>query len=405
MASRVNISTYLENILNAVYGEEVRTSIHDSIEALHQEVEEDVTTVTDSFTALTPAGYAADAKAIHEQAVLIRGKLTNNGDAQAGDIDFDDISTSGVYRLVASETYLNSPLTTSTGWLVVYQFGDGGRNCMQIVYESGTNSNRTYLSYIRTYSATAGWGDWQSSSFAIDDTLTVAGCAADAKAVGDAIAELAYTPIEFTDLNYNIETQDGLHFYNDQPLEYGMTVTSIAYQWILNKEPVWVRLNGVDIPIDSGHPTNNQGTMTGLTITTDRTWTFKAKESPVGSILATTASRALSVIFTHRVFWGTAVNQLDANSAFVESFRDTGSLITDSLNLSFTVTAATGTYIWFMSPVILGTPAFTFNGFTGGFILNKIMTFTNKYGFTDQYYVLRSVQPSLGNVTISVSKA
>lgn len=39
-----NIKEYLDNILSAIFGKDVRKSIHDSIEAMNEEVAESITT-------------------------------------------------------------------------------------------------------------------------------------------------------------------------------------------------------------------------------------------------------------------------------------------------------------------------------------------------------------------------
>lgn len=402
MADRVDISEYLEKILTAVYGEEVRGSIHDSIEALHQEVERGVITVTDTFNDRTAAGVAADAKAIHEQALLIRGKLSSGTEGVS--VNLNDMNTSGVYRLITSETYINSPLGTNTGWLVVYHYGDGGRNCMQIAYETGTAVNTTYNTYFRTYSASNGWGPWQASIYSIDDTLTKAGEAADAKAVGDRFDRLEYAPIEFTQLVYAFQTQDGVAINGGELAEKGTTIVNMTYEWTVNKEPTSVTLDGGKLTIDTSHPTWNQGVLnlpTGLT--TNKTWTFKAKEKQTGSIPVVTTSMAATVKFASRIFWGAKPNTGEPNSTFIESLRST-SVLSETLDTEFTVTAGTGDYIWFAYPKRFGRADFSYGGFTGGFFLFIEEIFTNKYGASEPYYVYRSDNPSLGNTKITVTK-
>ena len=58
-----NINTYLEDILTAVYGEEVRGSIHDAIDAINKECQTGLSTagtyVTQARTAATNAGNSA----------------------------------------------------------------------------------------------------------------------------------------------------------------------------------------------------------------------------------------------------------------------------------------------------------------------------------------------------------
>lgn len=396
---------YLSNIKTAVYGEEVRGSIHDSIEAMYEAVQENVTTVAKvSGDSVSDYGVAADAKDLQEYAIIVRGKLGSSGET----INLNDIRETGVYRLVDSVTYLFSPLTTGTGFLVVYRYNDGGRNCIQIMYETGSVKS-TYNTYTRNYSAgSQDWTSWQSSNSVIDATLTQEGQPADAKAVGDMFRELMYSPIEITDLNYNVTTEDGVIASNDPRypenangarVEVGSVVINMNYQWTTNKTPVKVTIDGDTVSLD------RNGTLSQLHITTDKTWTFKVKEEAVGSLLPYTDSKAATVRFLPRIYWGTAVYNSDPDSAFLENFRDTGSILLDNLERTFTVTAAAGEYIWYAYPMYYGIADFMCNGFKGGFELVKVMRFTNKYGVSDSYYIYKSVQPSLGNVTIDVIQA
>lgn len=386
MATRVNIAQYLENILNAVYGEEVRSSIHDSIEALHQEVEEDVTVVTDTFGPNTLAGTAADAKAIHEQALLIRGKLES--DVSSDSVDLNDISVSGVYRLISNETYINSPLTASTtGWLVVYQYGDAGRNCMQIVYETGTSSARTYSSYFRTFSQSDGWGSWQSGSFTLDSSLSLSGCAADAKAVGDRLADLEFEPI-------SIETFE----INPSKVEKGSVVNTVSYIYHLNQTPIKVRLNSTDLE----NNVTGGGSFTGLSLHNNKTYNLKVTGPDSPSHKSSKDSLMLELKFLDTIRWGVAPDPNNANySALVGNLSE--SELSETRAKTFTITCPSGSYIWYAHPADYGVATFEVGGFTGGFELIALVSYTNSHDHSEVYYLYRSSNPSLGEQTVTVS--
>ena len=410
--ANVNISAELERILTAVYGEEVRGSIHDAIAALHSAVQNAVTDVAKVSTDTVESyGVAADAKDLQESAMLVRGKLGEEGTT----VSLDDVTTSGVYRLVSSVTYTNSPLGTATGnenlktgWLVVYKYGEGGRNCMQIVYESGASESKPYASYFRNYS-TGGltWTSWQSNNYVIDDTLTIPGQPADAYEVGRRFEELNYTPIAITSLNYYVTTEDGITASND-PLtgvgarvENGTVVNAIYYQCLANKPPVRFTIDGYEYE----YPVNGQGHLSPLSISSNKTWTFKVKEEQTGSILPITDSKAATVKFLPRVFWGTAELVSPITSAFIERFRASGSEVSDTLERTIIVTAQEGEYIWYAYPTSFGLPKFICGGFTGGFRQWGVIVYNSIYNDNYDYYIYRSVQPSLGEVTVDIVRA
>jgi len=177
MASRTHIDEYLANILSAVYGEEVRSSIHDSIAAMRQVVEEDVTTVAyDLTTTPTDPLAAAGALAVFNTALLYKGVLDS--------CDLNSVENSGIYRLSSNKTYTNTPRELKTGWLIVFSYGSSGNSVTQWLIESGTSSKKNYEDYLRTANTSSTphtWGAWQSNGLTPDTPLSLEGYPADAK--------------------------------------------------------------------------------------------------------------------------------------------------------------------------------------------------------------------------------
>ena len=71
----------------------------------------------------------------------------------SGESDMNDVRYSGLYYVVASDTY-NTP-TDVNGYLLVIS-ADAG-HCVQMYM---TTSLTNYNIYLRKYTTSAGWGDW-----------------------------------------------------------------------------------------------------------------------------------------------------------------------------------------------------------------------------------------------------
>lgn len=164
-----NIQTYLKQILDAVYGEEVRGSIHDAIATMNSDLE---AAIRDDLNPLA-----------------FKGNLGESGGTNNNLNNLTQTDQRGIWRLKGSTTYTNVPSgfdNTKQAYLIMYAFGESGQSAtvakQEIHYfsDSGANANagwsRVYIS-----------GEWQEWHRNVDDTLSLEGAAADSKAVGDEI--------------------------------------------------------------------------------------------------------------------------------------------------------------------------------------------------------------------------
>ncbi len=111
---------------------------------------------------------------------------------------------------------------------------------------------------------------------------------------------------------------------------------------------------------------------------------------------------SLTYTFVNRRFWGKST----VTSGYVEA--DIEGLASNELSnarakSSFNVTTGTGEYTIYSYPTRLGTATFTINGFAGGFISPETVSVTNASGFTEDYYVYRSLLADLGTIAVVVS--
>lgn len=116
---------------------------------------------------------------------------------------------------------------------------------------------------------------------------------------------------------------------------------------------------------------------------------------------STTASANITHTFNNDRYWGISTLSSGWTSAQVLSFGSND--LSNSIPNVFTVTAGAGQYIVYAYPSRLGTATFSVGGFSGGFNPSSTVSVTNASGFTENYFVYSSVNPNLGNTTVTVT--
>ncbi len=186
-----NIQSELTAIMEAVYGEQVRGSIHDALAKMNTQLSNAILNqLIQVDNTLTLTGYGADAKKVGD---LFANALVMRTDPASG-TDLNTIVTTGIYRLLASNSYTNkwvpvnesgTAIPNTTAYLEVLR---NASNCKQTMYYLTASHNygqRCAVRFSTNASATSPtWTPWLEN---IDDTLEVYGQAADAKITGDRI--------------------------------------------------------------------------------------------------------------------------------------------------------------------------------------------------------------------------
>lgn len=127
-----NIATYLNNIKNAIFGKEVRGSIHDGIKAMNEEVES--TTSRQKVLDSTFEQLIINAGSSNAEVVAARvdesgkshdtlGKRLNSVDTQINDIEYEKVT---VYNTVNEMLNANRQLNDRCKTLGFREEGDGG---------------------------------------------------------------------------------------------------------------------------------------------------------------------------------------------------------------------------------------------------------------------------------------
>lgn len=115
---------------------------------------------------------------------------------------------------------------------------------------------------------------------------------------------------------------------------------------------------------------------------------------------SSTDTETITHTFVNRRFWGVTTVTSGFSESDVEALT---SELSNSVSKTFSVTAGSSEYILWASPTRLGTVNFTVGGFSGGFMPPETVSVTNASGYTENYYVYRSVNSNLGATTVVVA--
>lgn len=179
--------------------------------------------------------------------------------------------------------------------------------------------------------------------------------------------------------------------------ERGSTVAEVTLAYVLNVKPASVQIDGADAEaVRSGSVR-----LTGQDLRENKTWTLVAKDSGSASQAPATATKAASLTFLNRVYFGAAAAPSAVNSAFLLGLAN--AVLTNTKARNFTVNAGAGQHIWYAVPARLGACAFKVGGFDGGFTLAGTISHTNASGYTEEYNVYRSDNANLGSTAVTVS--
>ena len=192
------------------------------------------------------------------------------------------------------------------------------------------------------------------------------------------ISDLTYVEIEISEITNNIKIS-----------EIGSTVDSVRISWKTNKTPTSLTLDGKSIDVST-----TSTLLTGLGLTTNKTWKLKATDERNYS-----HQRDTSLSFLNGIYYGVAAESI-YDSTFVLALTK---VLSGSRARTFTINAGDGQYIYYCLPSRLGTPLFNVGGFDGGFKKMATISFTNSSGYSENYDIWKSDNANLGDTTVKVS--
>lgn len=193
------------------------------------------------------------------------------------------------------------------------------------------------------------------------------------------VADLMYEPIAISSFTNNVGT-----------VEMGSTVSTVVLNWVTNKTPETLELDGEGID-----KTLETKTIESANIKSNKTYTLKATDERDAEATKTTA-----ITFLNGVYWGVAADTSDFDSDFILGLTKG---LQGSKAKTFTVNAAASQHIYYAIPTRYGTPSFKVGGFEGGFAKAATIDFTNASGYEESYDIWKSDNAGLGNTTVVVA--
>lgn len=174
--------------------------------------------------------------------------------------------------------------------------------------------------------------------------------------------------------------------------EIGSTQT-ITFTWTFSEEVSSVTFNGKSQTANK----NGEATIKEVSSTSSYTVSGIRKDGK-----KETKSVMASVNFHNKYYFGCAADPGTIDSWFIKRLNHESDFASSKPTFITIPTVNTGEYIWYAYPAKLGTSTFKMNGFNGGFNDAQIVSFTNSSGYTEDYYVYRSVESGLGSIEIQV---
>lgn len=193
-----------------------------------------------------------------------------------------------------------------------------------------------------------------------------------------------YVEIAITSFSSNVSTVENTVV---NTVEIGTVVNDVTLTWSTNKEPTEADIDGVPI-------TEKTVTLTGLNLTTNKTWKLTVKDEKDAI-----ATKTANISFLNGAYYGVG-NAENITNEFVLGLTK---VLTSTRARNITVTANEGQYIYYAVPTRLGKCTFVVGLAEGGFSLVDTIQFTNEPGYTESYYIYKSNRDNLGETLVKIS--
>lgn len=181
-----------------------------------------------------------------------------------------------------------------------------------------------------------------------------------------------------------------------QTLEYGRTY-DITISWLFKVEDKkaelsWLKYNEKEIDTNISSKSES--------LTTSKTYSVEAKRSDGNQETV----KVYSYINVYsNTYFGCAPDpgNLSDYTSFVKGLKDRVYQALSRDKFTMTPNCPDGSYIWYASAVRFGKSTFKMNGFPVD-VIEKTVTVKNNLGDSVDYYLYRSIEPSLGSIEVQV---
>lgn len=187
---------------------------------------------------------------------------------------------------------------------------------------------------------------------------------------------------DFLDSNYINPKIDS--FENSlQVLQYGQTGTSITFNWSVNKSGKNFNLSptGGTYNNNTFNFTLNGQIITGNTSNSSHTFTLVFDDG------VNNTNKTSNVLFYNKFYYGTS-NLTGLTSTNIQNLQYKE--FATSSKFSKTNISGGSKYIYFAIPTRFNKPTFLINGILFNDFIENTISFTNEYGFTENYHLFRT---------------
>ena len=212
---------------------------------------------------------------------------------------------------------------------------------------------------------------YTNASYPLQDTVE--------KALNAIWNRLDYVPIAINSLSVNPSTL----IY-----EVGAEISSLVFNWSLNKTPTSQTFNGTTVA-------NDTTTFTYDTpFSTNKTFTLNVSDSEKS------AQKAINIQFQSQIFFGGASKPNDYDSAFILGLSN-HKFCNSTYKGSFTITAGANQYAYICCPKSWNIPSVCkIGGFSTELVKENSISFTNSSGGVITYDIVRTTHTGLGSITM-----
>ena len=212
---------------------------------------------------------------------------------------------------------------------------------------------------------------YENASHPLQDTVE--------KALNAIWNRLDYVPIAINSLSVN----PSMLIY-----EVGAEISSLVFNWSLNKTPTRQTFNGTTVA-------NDTTTFTYDTpFSTNKTFTLNVSDSEKS------AQKAINIQFQSQIFFGGASKPNDYDSAFILGLSN-HKFCNSTYKGSFTITAGANQYAYICCPKSWNIPSVCkIGGFSTELVKENSISFTNSSGGVITYDIVRTTHTGLGSITM-----
>ena len=212
---------------------------------------------------------------------------------------------------------------------------------------------------------------YENASYPLQDTVE--------KALNAIWNRLDYVPITINSLSVNPSTL----IY-----EVGTEISSLVFNWSLNKTPTNQTFNGTTVA-------NDTTTFTYDTpFSTNKTFTLNVSDDEKS------AQKSINIQFQSQIFFGGASKPNDYDSAFILGLSN-HKFNNSTYKGSFTITAGANQYAYICCPKSWNIPSVCkIGGFSTELVKESSISFTNSANGVVTYDIVRTTHTGLGSITM-----